>query len=244
MTSPRTAGLAARTPSASSSSNSRTAASGWAAASAMRANSDPWRATVTEPSGRKPTAGEWTASCSHSSRARTARSSSGPWARPLTQTRPKLRTDARRGPASASRWVTSQPRRQASRACMVPRTPPPTMTTRCASTGTIVVTARGAAGRRRWRTVEPGPDGASGSPSWLPSRDPPGRLNWPLAHSGVAQLAARVILVHEVGGSSPPPRAHAVALEGAGVADCSLGVIECSTEVPGRPRAARQGPIV
>src|ERR1035437_3116282 len=37
--------------------------------------------------------------------------------------------------------------------------------------------------------------------------DAPCRLNWPFAHSGVAQLAARMILVHEVGGSSPPPRA-------------------------------------
>ena len=99
------------------------AASGRAAASAMSASSPSWRATVSDPSGRKPTAGEWAASCSHSTRARTARSSSGPAARPLTQTRPKLRTEARRGPASASRWTTCQPRRQASRACMVPRTP-------------------------------------------------------------------------------------------------------------------------
>jgi hypothetical protein len=38
----------------------------------------------------------------------------------------------------------------------------------------------------------------------------PGRLNWRFARSGVAQLAARMILVHEVGGSSPPPRADAL----------------------------------
>ena len=48
---------------------------------------------------------------------------------------------------------------------------------------------------------------------WLPAALPArphaiqGRLNWYFAHSGVAQLAARMILVHEVGGSSPPPRA-------------------------------------
>ena len=35
-----------------------------------------------------------------------------------------------------------------------------------------------------------------------------------------------------------------MALIGAGVADRSLGAIECSTEVSGRLRAARQGPIV
>jgi hypothetical protein len=34
------------------------------------------------------------------------------------------------------------------------------------------------------------------------------------SRSGVAQLAARMILVHEVGGSSPPPRADALSQRG------------------------------
>src|SRR5664280_1649189 len=55
-----------------------------------------------------------------------------PASRPVTHASPKLRAQARRGPASASRWTTSQPPRQASRACTVPITPPPTITTRSA----------------------------------------------------------------------------------------------------------------
>ncbi len=42
-------------------------------------------------------------------RARSARCSSGPGARPLTQTRPKLRTDALRASRSASSWATWWP---------------------------------------------------------------------------------------------------------------------------------------
>ena len=109
----------------------------------MRASSLGCVATVTDPSGRNPTAGATDAVASHSSRARRPSSSSSPPARPLTHTRPKLRTDARLGPASASSWRTSQPRRVPSRACMVPMTPPPTMTTRCRSTPTMI--PRGAA---------------------------------------------------------------------------------------------------
>ena len=44
--------------------------------------------------------------------------------------RPKFRTLAPRPPGSRSRCVTASPRRLAMTACMVPRIPPPTMTTR------------------------------------------------------------------------------------------------------------------
>ena len=71
-------------------------------------------------------------SSSHSSRERSAASSS-PRARPDTQTRPKLRTVAPRASASRSSWTTSWPRRTASRACVVPRMPPPTIVTRIAA---------------------------------------------------------------------------------------------------------------
>ena len=87
-------------------------------------------ASVSEPAARKPSPGTFAPSSDHSSRARSARLSSGPALRPLTQTRPKFRTLAPRASASRSSWTTSKPRLRASTACMVPSTPPPTMTTR------------------------------------------------------------------------------------------------------------------
>ena len=63
--------------------------------------------------------------------------------------------------------------------------------------------------RRPRRPGRPPPQ-QCGCPSVAVSPSGPGGLNWRFAHSGVAQLAARMILVHEVGGSSPPPRALAV----------------------------------
>jgi len=68
-----------------------------------------------------------------------------------------------------------------------------------------------------------------------------GRLNWPFAHSGVAQLAARMILVHEVGGSSPPPRALA-AIVGGG--DWTVSAGEAAGCGPFREGRAGHGPIV
>jgi Binding-protein-dependent transport system inner membrane component len=106
-------------------------------------------ASVREPFGRKPVPGTSAAIPAQRARARQARSSSGPPARPLTQIRPKLRTLAPREPGSRSRWVTAWPCRRASSACIKPSTPPPTTTTdiRAASPARAPSqTARGDAG--------------------------------------------------------------------------------------------------
>ena len=87
-------------------------------------------AKVNEPAGLKPMPGTSAPTSSHRCRTRRAVSSSAPVRRPLTQTSPKLRTDAPWGAASASRWATVNPARQSSSACHVPRTPPPATTAR------------------------------------------------------------------------------------------------------------------
>ena len=119
-----------RTSSGLSSSNSRCLASGSAAASRITASSASPVAIVSDPAGRNPVPGAPSAISAHSSRARSAKASSGPARRPLTHTRPKFLTLAPRPAGSRSSWVTAYPRRRASTACMVPRMPPPTMTTR------------------------------------------------------------------------------------------------------------------
>ena len=132
--SPRSAGFTARTPSGSSSSKSRCLASGSSAASPSTRSSASRVASVSDPAGRNPVPGADAAISSHSSRARNASASSGPARRPLTQTRPKFRTLAPRASGSRSRCTTENPRRRAMTACIVPSTPPPTITTRCSVT--------------------------------------------------------------------------------------------------------------
>ena len=132
-TSPPRTGLTRRASAGSRRARPRARASRPLANASITARSLPSRATVSDPLGRKPTSGKRYPICSHRTRARRARSSSGPRARPLTQIRPKLRTDAPRGAGSRSRWTTSKPRSRAASACMVPRIPPPTTTIRAGS---------------------------------------------------------------------------------------------------------------
>ena len=72
-------------------------------------------------------------SISHSSRARSARASSAPARRPLTQIRPKFRTLAPRRLGFPLQVSHRQPVSPGQTACIVPRIPPPTMTTRAES---------------------------------------------------------------------------------------------------------------
>jgi hypothetical protein len=90
----------------SSRRSPRRTASGRAQTSVATFTSSAVRRTVSDPLGRKPTAGTAEPIPRHSSRARMARSSSWPVRRPETQSRPKLRTLAPRGPASRSTWTT------------------------------------------------------------------------------------------------------------------------------------------
>ena len=122
----RRRGRAARSRAAS--------ASGSSAASPSTRSSASRVASVSDPAGRNPVPGADAAISSHSSRARNASASSGPARRPLTQTRPKFRTLAPRASGSRSRCTTENPRRRAMTACIVPSTPPPTITTRCSAT--------------------------------------------------------------------------------------------------------------
>ena len=108
----------------------RAAASGCRANASMTARSSAVQATVSEPVGRNPTPGTAAPISSQRRRARSATSSSAPERRPLTHTSPKLRTEAPVGAASASRWSTVKPASTSSRACQVPRMPPPATTAR------------------------------------------------------------------------------------------------------------------
>ena len=65
-------------------------------------------ASVREPVARNPMPGASRATSSHRRRDRRATSSSVPERRPLTQSRPKLRTDAPAGAGSASRCCTRE----------------------------------------------------------------------------------------------------------------------------------------
>ncbi len=121
----------------------RAAASGWPANASITERSGAVVATVSEPVGRNPTSGTTVPTSSQRARARRATSNSSPLRRPLTQTRPKLRTDAPTGAASASRWSTLKPAARSSSACHVPMMPAPTttafgvdgVTSRCAPCG-------------------------------------------------------------------------------------------------------------
>ena len=117
----------------------RAAASGSRAKASITARPGASVATVSEVMGRKPTPGASVPISSQRRRARRATSSSSPDRRPLTQTRPKLRTEAPVGPASASRWSTANPASASSSVCQVPTMPPP------------ATTARRAVTRDRWR---------------------------------------------------------------------------------------------
>ena len=117
----------------------RAAASGCRAKACITLRPGVSVATVSELMGRKPMPGANVPISSQRRRARRATSSSVPERRPLTQTRPKLRTEAPVGPASASRWSTANPASASSNACQVPMMPPP------------ATTARPAVTRDRWR---------------------------------------------------------------------------------------------
>ena len=106
----------------------RASASGSRAKASMTARSVSFLATVSDPFARKPTPATAAPTSSQRVRDRRATSSSSPERRPLTQTSPKLRTDAPTGPASASRWSTVKPASTSSKACHVPTMPPPTTT--------------------------------------------------------------------------------------------------------------------
>ena len=135
----------------------RAAASGWRGEGLHdRARGVASPATVSELIGRNPMPGTSAPTSSQRRRARRATSSSAPERRPLTQTRPKLRTDAPVGPASASRWSTENPASASSSACQVPMMPPPATTARPRSPliaggrhAARIVTGRSAAGARR-----------------------------------------------------------------------------------------------
>ena len=117
----------------------RAAASGCRAKACITLRPGASVATVSELMARKPMPGANVPISSQRRRARRATSSSAPERRPLTQTKPKLRTEAPVGPASASRWSTANPASASSSACQVPMMPPP------------ATTARPAVTRDRWR---------------------------------------------------------------------------------------------
>ena len=81
----------------------RSAASGRRAKACITARSVASVATVSDPLARKPNPATADPTSSQRRRALRATSSSRPERRPLTQTSPKLRTEAPMGPASASR---------------------------------------------------------------------------------------------------------------------------------------------
>ena len=93
-------------------------------------SSDPVEATVIDPFAAEPGGRDVAPYLFPQFTERSARRSSAPGDRPLTQTSPKLRTEAPTGCSSRSRWMTVAPERTANTACIVPRMPPPTTTTR------------------------------------------------------------------------------------------------------------------
>ncbi len=149
---PRRAGFSARASPGVSSLWPRAAASGRATAASATARSRSPRSGVREPFARKPSAGTRAPISSHSSRARSAVSSSSPPARPLTQIWPKLRSEAPRASLSRSICTTSWPRLTACQACMVPTTPAPTTMTLTAAT-LLGIGEPETSGRRREREL-------------------------------------------------------------------------------------------
>lgn len=124
------AGFFRRTSSGSSHFEPRSAVPGSLRLVFSASASTSVRATVSDPMARKPVAGTSAPIAPQRWRASSASSSSFPLVRPLIQTSPKLRTEAPLGAPCRSSWITSNPRRTPSSACIVPSTPPPTTTGR------------------------------------------------------------------------------------------------------------------